>query len=185
MAWIQTIDETEATGELHDVYEAVRGQRGRVANVFKVESLNPGAMKAHCDFYMRLLYGPSGLSRFQREMIALAVSSRNGCSYCATHHSESFGKYAKDTDLVRWVREDHRSAKLTTKDRAMLDYATKLTTSPGRVDRGDIDALRLAGFSDADVLDINLVASYFNFVNRLVLGLGVPLEADSERTYRY
>lgn len=185
MAWIRTIDEAEAEGPLREAYEKIGGARGRVANVFKVESLDPEAIRAHLDFYMSLLYGKSGLSRFQREMIALTVSSRNACNYCATHHGEAFGKYAKDPNLVAAIRSRDLSAPIDSKDRAMLDYAVKLTEAPATVNAADIEKLRAVGFSDADVLRINMIASYFNFVNRLVLGLGVELERDEERLYKH
>lgn len=185
MAWIETIDESDATGELSEAYKAVREKRARVANVFKIESLHPRAMLSHCDLYMTLLYGQSGLSRFQREMIALAVSVRNGCRYCSTHHSESFAKYAKDPALVQAIQTGYGTAPISQKDRAMLDYATKLTANPSDVTVGDVVSLRQSGFTDAEILDINLIASYFNFVNRVVLGLGVRLEPGDERDYLY
>ncbi len=185
MARIRVIEEASSDGVLADAYAEVRGRRGRVANVFQVESLNPAAMRAHLAFYMAIMYGKSGLSRRQREVIATTVSSANGCTYCTTHHSEALSKYLKDDDAIRAIKTDYATSPIGPREKAMLDYAVKVTKTPAAVNDADTSKLREAGFSDADILDITLVASYFNFVNRVVLTLGVELERDEERVYRY
>jgi uncharacterized peroxidase-related enzyme len=185
MTRIHTVEESQAEGMLKETYAEVERTRGRVANVFKVESLNPAAMRAHLDFYMAIMYGRSGLSRQQREIIAMTVSNQNRCTYCTTHHTEALSKYLKDGDVVRAIRKDFAVAPIGPKEKAMLEYATKVTHSPALVDDSDTDRLREMGFADSDILDITLVASYFNFVNRLVLSLGVELEPDASRTYKY
>lgn len=81
MAWIKVISPTEATGELAEQYGRIRDASGRVANILAVHSLNPAALRAHYDLYRTLMFGPSELSRAQREMIAVVVSSTNGCHY--------------------------------------------------------------------------------------------------------
>lgn len=83
----------------------------------------------------------------------------------------------KDPELVRRVKEDYRAAGLSDKDRAMLDYAVKLTLKPAEMQERDVHGPRSHGFTDAEILDIALVTSYYNFVNRVALGLGVELEA--------
>ena len=185
MARIQTRDEWEADGRLKEVYDQIAGTRGRVANVFKVESLNPAVMRAHLDFYLSIMYGKSGLSRREREMMGMTVSKTNGCDYCTTHHSEALSHYLKDEAAIRAIKTDYGTAPIAQREKAMLDYAVKLTRSPAAVTEGDIARLRNEGLMDADILDATFVAAYFNFVNRLVLGLGVELEGDEERTYRY
>jgi len=185
MARIHGIEESAADGMLKDVYAEVRGARGRVANVFQVESANPAAMRAHLGFYMAIMYGKSGLSRRQREMIATTVSAANRCTYCTTHHSEALSKYLKDDDAIRALKTDYAMAPIGPREKAMLAYAVKVTKTPAAVNDADVAKLKEAGLSDADILDLTLVASYFNFVNRLVLSLGVELEEDAERVYRY
>ena len=81
MAWIAVIEETDATGELKHAYDGVAAARGRVANILKVHSVSPEAMTAHLDLYRRLLFGPSDLSRRERESIGVAVSAANACHY--------------------------------------------------------------------------------------------------------
>ena len=185
MARIHVVADRDADKPLKDAYAEVRRARGRVANVFQVESANPAVMRAHLGFYMAIMYGESGLSRQQREMIATTVSATNRCTYCTTHHSEALSKYLRDDEAVRAIKTDYATAAIGPRERAMLDYAVKVTKTPAAVNEADTRRLRDAGFPDADVLDITLVASYFNFVNRLVLSMGVELEQDTDRVYRY
>lgn len=184
VAWIRIIDEDEAKGKLKEVYGRVKKERGRVANVFKAQSLNPESMEAHLGLYMALMYGRSELSRFQREMIAVTVSSINGCNYCKVHHSEALAVHAKDHRSVDDIlRLDHRS--LSNRDKALLKFAIKLTKDPSSMSEEDIGILRDHGFSDKAILDATLIASYFNFVNRLVQALGVKIEDREQRVYKY
>ncbi|MFQ5553482.1 MAG: peroxidase-related enzyme [Thermoplasmata archaeon] len=185
MSWIEVVDPESAEGVLADVYDEVGRRRGEIADIHQVQSLNPAAMKAHLDLYLSVVYRRGGLSRPQREMIGVVVSRLNRCPYCVVHHAEALMHYEKSPEMVEGVKEDYREAPLRPEDRAMLDYAAKLTTSPWAVTAEDITVLREAGFDDTEILDINLIASYFNFVNRIVHGLGVELEPVEERVYRY
>lgn len=185
MAWIDVVEPEEADGELASIYEEVSERRGTIANVYRIQSRNPPALRAHLDLYMSLLYRKGGLSRAQREMIGVVVSGLNRCAYCVVHHSEALGRYEKDPRVHAHLSLAFREAPLSAADRAMLAYCEKLTRRPGSMTKGDVDALRDAGFGDEEILDINQIASYFNFVNRTVSGLGVELEEAAERTYRY
>lgn len=81
MSWIKVIDEGEAEGSLREAYAAVRGARGEVANILKIHSVSPAAMSAHRELYQRLMFGPSELTRVERETIAVAASAVNACHY--------------------------------------------------------------------------------------------------------
>lgn len=94
-----------------------------------------------------------------------------------THHGAGLRKLTNDDVLVAQLQSDFRQADLSVADRAMLEYAVKLTLTPWHMVEADVIALRQVGFSDAAILDINQVTGYFAFVNRLADGLGVPLEA--------
>ncbi len=94
-----------------------------------------------------------------------------------THHGAGLRKLKVSRDLINRLKRDYRQADLSAADRAMLDYAVKLTRSPHSIARQDIDNLRAAGFSESAILDICQITAYFNFVNRLADGLGVELEA--------
>jgi len=182
--WISVTEESEAQGELKQVYDWVRETRGSVSNVMKVHSLDPESIRLHMNLYLHLLYGKSTLTRQQREMIAVTVSELNRCNYCVTHHREALAAHSKQTGLSENLqRLDF--ANLSQKDRAMLEYAVKLTKNPQKMVKNDTDDLKRNGFSDEEVLRVNLIVSYFNFVNRIVAGLGVTLEDIEARIYRY
>lgn len=184
MPWIKTIDEEEATGELEEMYSGLKTKRGKVSNIMMVQSLNPRAMKDHMSLYMTLMFGRSGLSREEREMVATAISVTNGCGYCQDHHGEALNHYWKDDARLHAFLDDFGSANLTQRARVMIDYAVKLTKQPESMCEDDVRALRDTGFSDEDILNLNLITSYFNFVNRVADGLGVESTEEEMRGYR-
>lgn len=151
----------------------------------KVHSLDPEGMKLHLDLYVHLMFGKSTLTRAQREMIAVVVSQANKCPYCAIHHGEALLAHTHDHTLLEKIETDFARARITSEDKAILRYATKLTRAPGDISETDIHELRQAGLADEKILRINLIASYFNFVNRIVSGLGVQIENPQERVYKY
>lgn len=185
MAWIRVIEEDEAEGKLKECYEKIRSSRGKVANIMKVHSLDPQSMVKHLELYLVIMFRPGGLSRPHRELIATVVSSINRCGYCTHHHAEALNFYWKDEGKLKRLVQDYTQAELTPKERAMLDYAAKLTRDPASVTEDDVKHLRDVGFSDEQILSINLVTSYFNFVNRVAEGLGVEFDEKEVRGYKY
>lgn len=185
MAWIETIDETAADGELAEVYDSIAGSRGKVSNIMRIQSLNPAAMRAHMDLYLAVMFRRSGLSRADRELIAAVVSVTNDCPYCTNHHEQALRAYWKDDDRVRRVVRENQWDLLSDRERAMLDYAVTLTKNPGEASESDVQALRDVGLTDRDILDVNLVISYFNFVNRIAEGLGVAFTTEEMSGYNY
>lgn len=185
MPYIRVIDEDEADGELFQVYDDIQRTRGRVANVLRIQSLRPRGLRTHLDLYMDTVFGKGPLSRRQREIIAVVVSSTNGCSYCITHHGEALNKYVRDDAWVKALAADPEGYGLEPVERALADYAIGLTKSPATGRQDAVGALRAAGFEDESILHATEVTSYFNYVNRLVHGLGVELETDEDRDYVY
>jgi len=185
MAWIKVIEEAEAQGELKNLYDELIRKRGKLSNIMKIHSLNPPTMKAHMDLYIPLMFGKSGLSRPEREMIGVVVSKTNSCDYCITHHAIALNFYWKDDDKIRRFIENFREVVTEPRQKAMLTYAEKLTRTPEKMNESDVEALREVGFSDEEILTINLIASYFNFVNRVVLGLGVEFTPEEAAGYKY
>jgi uncharacterized peroxidase-related enzyme len=185
MAWIKVIDEKDATGKLKEVYERIGEERGEVANIYKINSLNPQSMEDHLNFYMNLVYGHLDLTREQRELIAVAVSVTNGCQYCINHHAEALNAYWKDREKLNKFIDNFNFVELPEKDRTMIEYAIKLTKALKSISDKDIEKLQEQNFSDADILNINLVTAYFNFVNRVALGLGVEFSSDEITGYKY
>lgn len=185
MAWIRVVEPEEASGTLQDVYEQTVGKRGKLAAVHKIHSLHPESLTAHMALYMTLMFGRSPLSRREREVIAVAVSRANGCAYCVAHHSDALGRYEKDAAVVAAVQSGVWQ-RLNAREAALCRYADKLTRQPSACTETDVAVLRAAGLSDAEILDAAQITGYFNFVNRLVLGLGVAVETETERRgYKY
>lgn len=185
MPYIEVISDDSATGELKAIYDGLTETRGKVANIMKIQSLNPRAMQTHLDLYLAIMFGRSKLKRSERELVAVVVSAANGCDYCVNHHSEALAHYWKDGERVARAARDPKTADLSDRELAMLGYATKLTRAPADVTEDDVAALRAQGFDDKDILDINLITSYFNFVNRIALGLGVEFSAEEVAGYEY
>jgi uncharacterized peroxidase-related enzyme len=183
MAWITTIEETDAVGRLAAAYRAVGARRGRVSNIMKAQSLNPGAMQAHLDLYVALMFDKSGLTREDREVVAVVVSAANRCAYCVSHHAEALRAYMRDEERIRALARDFRSVKLPERLRRIAEYADKLTRSPDQVAAADVAALRDAGLCDEEILGVNMVTAYFNFVNRIALGLGVTSSPEEQQGY--
>lgn len=185
MPWIETIDEADAEGALKHAYDEIAKLRGKLSNVVRVHSLHPSAMRAHIDLYLSLMFERSDLSRADRELIATVVSAKNACGYCVRHHSEALLAYWKDPERVARAVDDYRVLDLPERTRAMLDYALLLTERPSAVTQAYVQGLREVGFTDRAILDLNLITSYFNFVNRIAEGLGVEFSEDEARGYRY
>ena len=184
MPWISVIDERKATGKLKEIYEELKEKRGKVGNILKVHSLNPQAMKDHADLYVTLMFGKSELTREERELVAVAVSTTNRCEYCINHHAEALNHYWKDKERIKKLIQDFKSLDLPLRIIKMFEYAIKLTKTPNSVNENDITALHECGFSDEEILNINLITSYFNFVNRIALGLGVEFTPAEVHGYK-
>lgn len=183
MAWIEQIEQDDASGELAKVFDDLIRRRGKLSNIMKVHSLNPGAMQKHLDLYVHLMFGPSGLSRADREAIAVAVSATNNCAYCVSHHAEALSHY-ENSDAISDMLKGLRFLDLPERTAKILSYAARLTDKPASITVKDINELREFGLSDKDILDVNLITSYFNFVNRVALGLGVSFSAEETEGYK-
>lgn len=186
MSRIQIIQPEEANGRLQEIYKEIEKQRGQVAEVLKIQSLRPESIVIHMDLYLEIMFSRSELSRAQREMIAVVVSVANNCTYCATHHSNALNHYWKDDDKIDRFKADYREVELTDQEISLCKYAEEVTLRPQNLEEVDPSRLlKVCGFSDAAILDTTLVVSYFNFVNRMVLSLGVELEEDEGKNYNY
>jgi uncharacterized peroxidase-related enzyme len=185
MPYIEVIPYENAEGELKEIYDDLVKKRGKLAEVHKIQSLNPRTIVHHMDLYMSVMFGRSPLKRYQREMMAVVVSSANDCPYCRQHHGEALNHFWKNADRVERLADNYREASLEPLDLTLCEYAYLLTRSPEKVGDHITTALKLMGASDRALLDAALVISYFNFVNRMVLGLGVQLEEDGGSGYEY
>jgi uncharacterized peroxidase-related enzyme len=140
---------------------------GFVPNVLKAYSFDMAKLEAFVAMYNDLMRAPSGLSKLDREMIAVTVSSHNHCFYCLVAHGAAVRQLSGDPVIGELMVMNYRAARLSRRQRAMLDFAVKLTAQPWAVDEPDRQTLRGAGFSDRDIWDIAAVAAFFNMTNRL------------------
>ena len=175
--WLRVPDEGDAPEAVQALFEKATERLGFVPNVLRVYALRPQHLELWNAFYDDLMRGDSGLSREQREMIAVVVSTLNRCHYCMVSHGAYLRKLTGDPVFVEQLRTNYRYADLEPRDRAMLDHAVKLTEQSARCTGADVEALRAVGWTDEDIMDITEVTAMFNFTNRLASGLGwVPNE---------
>jgi uncharacterized peroxidase-related enzyme len=144
-----------------------REKLGFVPNVLQAYAFDNTKLKAFIMMADDLMLGDSGLSKLEREMIAVAVSSVNHCHYCLTAHGAAVRQRAGDPEAGELIGQNYRAADLPPKQKAMLDFAVKLTEHPDKIGEDDRRALRKTGFSDRDIWDIAAVAGFYNMTNRL------------------
>jgi uncharacterized peroxidase-related enzyme len=140
---------------------------GFVPNVLAAYAFDNAKLEAFVAMYNDLMLAPSGLSKLEREMIAVAVSSQNRCYYCLVAHGAAVRAMSGDPPLGELMAMNYRAARLSKRQRAMLDFAVKLTAEPWAIEESNREALRRSGFSDRDIWDIAAVAGFFNMSNRV------------------
>src|SRR5271156_5133333 len=138
-----------------------------VPNVLKAYAFDTTKLSAFVAMYNDLMLAPSGLSRLEREMIAVAVSAHNRCYYCLVAHGAAVRQLSDDPPLGELMAMNYRAARLSKRQRAMLDFAVKLTAEPWLIEEEDSARLRGAGFGERDIWDIHAVAGFFNMSNRV------------------
>jgi uncharacterized peroxidase-related enzyme len=140
---------------------------GLVPNVLLAYAFDEKKLRAFTDMYNDLMLGHSALSKLDREMIAVAVSSVNHCYYCLTAHGAAVRQLSGDPKLGEQIAMNYRAAELSPQQKAMLDFSVKLTERPDTIEESDRQALRDVGFTDRDIWDIASVAAFFNMSNRV------------------
>lgn len=184
MPRIPIIEYNEASGRLLDIYDEIIQKRGKLAEIHKIQSLRPESIVRHMDLYMEIMFTKSDLSRADREMMAVVISASNLCNYCISHHAEALDHYWGNPEKINALIADFNKAELNGKQQALLRFAQQLTLQPGGFEEDyETNKLKDAGLSDNAILDATLVVAYFNFVNRIVLALGV--EKDNEEVSGY
>jgi uncharacterized peroxidase-related enzyme len=148
-------------------FKKCQDRLGFVPNVLLAYAFDMAKLEPFVAMYNDLMLGESGVSKLEREMIAVAVSSQNRCYYCLVAHGAAVRHYSGNPLLGEHMVTNYRVARLNKRQRAMLDFAVKLTASPWTVEEGDRERLRRVGFSDRDIWDISAVAGFFNMSNRV------------------
>jgi uncharacterized peroxidase-related enzyme len=157
----------QLTSAMQAYFDKCTEKLGFIPNVLKAYAFDMPKLEAFVAMYNDLMLAPSGLSKLEREMIAVAVSSHNRCYYCLVAHGAAVRSLADDPVLGELMVMNYRAARLDRRQRAMLDFAVKLTAEPWQIEEADRNALREAGFTDRDIWDIAAVAGFFNMSNRI------------------
>ena len=155
------------TPAMQSLFDKCQEKLGFVPNVLKAYAFDMAKLEPFVAMYNDLMLAPSGLSKLEREMIAVAVSSQNRCYYCLVAHGAAVRALSGDPVLGELMVMNHRAARLSKRHRAMLDFAVKVTTESWKIEEEDREVLRKAGFSDRDIWDIAAVAGFYNMSNRI------------------
>lgn len=174
--WIETVPEDEADGELVNCYRRLGHP---IAHILLSISVNPAVLRTHYALYRAIMFGPSPLTRTQREVVATVVSLLNQCHRRIHHHGEALRQVQRgDPTLLRALVDGFRSAPVSPAERVMLQYVEWMTSEPRSIAESDVRSLRVGGWDDRAIHDMSQVISYFNYLNRLADGLGVSPEAE-------
>ncbi len=146
---------------------AVQEKSGFVPNVFLLLARRPDEFRAFFAYHDALMEKPGGLTKAEREMIVVATSSANRCQYCVVAHGGILRVRAKNPLVADQVAIDHRRADITDRQKAMLDFAVKVTTRAHEIGDDDRDRLAAFGFSEDDIWDITAIAGFFGLSNRM------------------
>jgi uncharacterized peroxidase-related enzyme len=165
-------------------FDKCQDKLGFVPNVLKAYAFDNAKLEAFVAMYNDLMLAPSGLTKLEREMIAVAVSSQNHCFYCVVAHGAAVRALSANPELGEEMAINYRAAALDPRQRGMLDFAVKLTIAPWTVDDEDRARLRTLGFSDRDIWDIAAVAAFFNMSNRLASATDMRPNAEYHRQAR-
>ena len=188
-AWIKMISDEEADDTLKQALDFARTPHGTVDNVMRVHSLRPSTMNGHVVLYRACLHDDHNtIPMWFQEVISSYVSTLNECAYSFSNHWKNAchlmndPKKAEQIDTAFKIRAPENvfdGAQL-----AMLRYAEKLTLSPGDMEEADVNMLKNEGVSDGEILEANQIIGYFNYVNRLLNGLGVSTDGDVVGYYK-
>ncbi len=184
MAWIDTISYDDAAGRLRKLYDRVKGPDNNVDNIMMAHSLRPHSMEGHMALYKAVLHhGANTVPEWFLETVAVWVSTINRCAYCIGHHARGLERLLGDAARYSAIRAALDSGNIETgpfedQEKRALAYVAALTRDPSSVTEAMVEGLRAAGYDDGEILEINQVAAYFAYSNRMVLGLGCSTEGD-------
>ncbi len=184
MPWIETVPYEASTGRLRQLYDRVKGPGDNVDNIMMMHSLRPHSMEGHMTLYKHVLHHPGNqVPKTFLEAIGVWVSLLNRCGYCVDHHFAGLCRLLGDDTKAAAIRDALETGEIEAgpfepREVAALRYAEALTRDPGGVAEAMVQAMRAAGYSDGEILEINQVTAYFAYANRTVLGLGCSTEGD-------
>jgi uncharacterized peroxidase-related enzyme len=159
--------QAKLTPALEAYFAKCREKLGYVPNVLRAYAFDAAKLQAFIDMVDDLMLADSGITKAEREMIAVAVSAVNHCHYCLTAHGAALRQRTKDPVLAEVIAQNWRAADLPARQAAMLEFSVKLTEAPDKIVEADRAALRKAGFTDRDIWDIAATAGFYNMSNRI------------------
>lgn len=188
-AWINMISDDDADDTLREILDLARTPHGTVDNVMRVHSLRPSTMRGHVTLYRAALHDDANtLPMWLQETIASYVSILNDCDYSLANHwanaKHLIGDDNKADKIEKALREDNPEACFSGAELALMRYAKKLTVNPSDMQQSDVTALQECGVDDGEILEANQIIGYFNYVNRLLNGLGVTTDGDIVGYYK-
>ena len=160
-------DPADLDEDLQQVFGKCVDKLGYVPNVFSAYSLRPQRLRNFMTIYNEIMLSSSGLSKLEREMVAVVVSSANRCYYCLVAHGAAVRQLSGDPELGEMLALNYRVANLDPRQRTMMDFVWKLTTTPHLIEDADRDALSQQGLSQEDIFDLAETAALFNLTNRM------------------
>ena len=188
-AWISMVSDEEAGLELRTILDLARTPHGTVDNVMRVHSLRPSTMKGHVTLYRAALHDAANtLPTWFQETISSYVSMLNDCPYSVANHWKNAAHLIGDAAMASRIEQALRARQpevcFNGAELSMLKYAEKLTLSPADMVQEDVQALKDNGLDDGQILEVNQIVGYFNYVNRLLNGLGVTTSGDTVGFYK-
>lgn len=183
MSWIEEIPYEAAKGKLKKLYDRIKGPDDNVDNIMLAHGLRPHSMEGHMTLYKNVLHHSGNtLPKWYLELLGVYVSHLNACGYCFDHHFAGMSRLLDDAERSEALRQAIEADALEPMMEPLyasgLRYARVLTLQADFVEKEDLDEMREAGLDDGQILEINQVVAYFNYANRMVLGLGITTEGD-------
>jgi uncharacterized peroxidase-related enzyme len=164
--------------DVRELFDKCTEKLGLIPNVLRAYAHRPQKLRAFSQMYNDLMLGESGLSKLEREMIAVAVSAQNRCWYCQVAHGAQVRALSGDPTLGEALVMNWRVAPLSPRQRAMIAFAIRLTVASAEAGEADRQGLREHGFSDHDIWDIAAVAAFFNMSNRMASAVDMAPNPD-------
>lgn len=188
-AWIKMISDDEADENLLEVLELARTPHGTVDNVMRVHSLRPNTMRGHVTLYRAALHDDANtIPMWLQETISSYVSILNNCPYSLANHWANarhlIGDEARADLIEAGLHANKPEDVFEGSELALMRYARKMTKTPGEMVEADVADMRAAGLDDGQILEANQIIGYFNYVNRLLNGLGVTTDGDIVGYYK-
>jgi len=175
--WLETVDDVGATSEQAELVGKVAPSPGS-RSYYALLAHDVPTLRERTGLFNAIMYGPGGARRSDRELAAVAASLVNGCVYCTSVHARRYAQLTKDTETTKRLLDDGVETGLAERERAIVDYAVKLTRDPAALSPADVEPLRRAGLSAPEILDVTQAAAMFAWANRLMQTLGEGVRPD-------